>query len=143
MRLALLVAAAGGCVHGALREGVMEDDAVELLDAMRSQWEHMGKKARASQCVMAVGVALNTLLWIHRPSWEGLLFVYGIGAQFVRSSRHVAVYAAIVGFSVATDVLNIATGDTASTFAATVQWLLLPVKVASVALVASLREALL
>jgi hypothetical protein len=144
VRLALLVAAAGGCVHGALREGVMEDDAVELLDAMRSQWEHMGKKARASQCVMAVGVALNTLLWIHRPSWEGLLFVYGIGAQFVRSSRHCAVYASIVGFSVATDVLNILDTDvSASVFAATVQGLLLPVKIASIALVASLREALL
>ena len=122
----------------------MEDDAVELLDAMRSQWEHMGKKARASQCVMAVGVALNTLLWIHRPSWEGLLFVYGIGAQFVRSSRHCAVYASIVGFSVATDVLNILDTDvSASVFAATVQGLLLPVKLASIALVASLREALL
>ena len=133
-----------GEIEHALRAQPGVVDAVVLLDAMRSQWEHMGKKARASQCVMAVGVALNTLLWIHRPSWEGLLFVYGIGAQFVRSSRHCAVYASIVGFSVATDVLNILDTDvSASAFAATVQGLLLPVKIASIALVASLREALL
>ena len=50
----------------------------------------------------------------------------------------------IVGVSVATDVLNILDTDvSASVFAATVQGLLLPVKIASIALVASLREALL
>ena len=40
---------------------------------------------------------------VHAPELGGEPFVYGIGAQFVRSSRHCAVYASIVGFSVATD----------------------------------------
>ena len=142
VRLTLLVASIGSSVHLTLVHRVGEDHVVAMLDSLRGHWSHMQLRQKACQVLLGVALVCESLLWVCRVEWGGLLIVYGLWAHSHKNHDHLSLFACAALFSIGTDSLTLATNHSNTVLIEVVTWLLLICKLSVVSSLVYFREVL-